>query len=68
MICFFIPPISLARREFREKFIERLISRGGLSREEAAEDFDAGDATWHYDYDDDPDSAADDEMSYWEPE
>ena len=50
-------------KEWHILYIKRLMKVGGLTQTEAEDSLEAGlDA---YNYDDDPEDSADDEMSYW---
>lgn len=55
-------PTEADRREaYKSLYVGRMVARG-VDREDAEASFEAGDV----DYDIDPESAADDELSYWD--
>lgn len=60
----------MSKEEFRQRYVSRLVSRGGLTILEAEENFSAADDGRHWEEyaarDADPEGYADDEMSYWE--
>jgi hypothetical protein len=55
-------PTEADRREaYKRLYVSRMVARG-IDQEDAEASFDAGEV----DYDVDPESAADDELSYWD--
>lgn len=55
-------PTEADRREaYKQLYVARMVSRG-INSQDASDCFDAGEV----DYDTDPQTAADDEMSYWD--
>lgn len=55
-------PIEADRRDaYKRLYVARMVTRG-IDREDAESCFEAGDV----DYDTDPETAADDELSYWD--
>jgi len=55
---------EIEMEQWRRKYLDTLIEIGGLTEEEASENFDAG--LFDYDYTDDPEDSANLEMSYWD--
>lgn len=53
----------MEKEQWRKKYIERLMEKGGLSESEATEEYEGG--LDDHDYEDDPVYAADENMSYW---
>jgi len=51
------------QEEWHKRYIAHLQKRGGLTRTEAEDTLKAG--TGEHDYNDDPEDAANEEMSYW---
>ncbi|KKK71831.1 hypothetical protein LCGC14_2909970 [marine sediment metagenome] len=51
------------KKEWHEKYMNRLMNRGLITEKEAQDTLMA--ALEDHDYDDDPESAANTEMSYW---
>ena len=49
--------------EWHDRYIARLVVKAEFTYGEAEDNFQAG--MGEYDYDDDPEDAADTEMSYW---
>lgn len=53
---------SMQKQEWKDKYIQRMVD-AGLSKGEAEDDYNAG--IDDHDYEDDPEMAADESLSYW---
>lgn len=53
----------MTKEDWHTRYIARLVTKGQFTYREAKDILQAG--IGEYDYDDDPEDAADEEMSYW---
>lgn len=55
--------MSMTKREWKRRYKQRLIDRGGVDKKFAEQDYQGG--IKDHDYEESPEDAADMSMSYW---